>query len=148
MKIQRKISLIFWTDFILALISRHFIGLSRYFRLWKVMSQIKEPVSNEFKEIELKIQEITFSAKSWILSWILCQNSTNNLFIWYIFIYHVKYFDKPMNCLEIRATINFKRLISKFPNHFRILADVLSHWKTYGQINKQELLVHSLWNTL
>ena len=27
---------------------RHFISLSRYFRLWKVMPQIREPVSNKF----------------------------------------------------------------------------------------------------
>ena len=52
-KIQRKNSLIFRTDLIFALISRHFIGLSRYFRLWKVMPQIKEPVSNKFNDIEL-----------------------------------------------------------------------------------------------
>ena len=51
---------IFQNDFIFALISRHFLGLSRYFRLLKVMPQIKEHVSNEFNEIELKIQEIIF----------------------------------------------------------------------------------------
>ena len=51
-------SLIFLTDFVFALISRDFIGLSRYFRLWKVMPQIKGPVSNRFNEIDLKIQEI------------------------------------------------------------------------------------------
>ena len=50
----------FQTDLIFALISRHFIGLSRYFRLWKVMPQIREPVSNKFNEIELNIQEIFF----------------------------------------------------------------------------------------
>ena len=33
MKIQKKISLIFFTEFIFVLISRHFISLSRYFRL-------------------------------------------------------------------------------------------------------------------
>ena len=48
----------FQTDFIFALISRHFIGLSRYFRLWKVMPQIKEPVAHKFNKIDLKIQEI------------------------------------------------------------------------------------------
>ena len=44
----------------LALISRHFIDLSRYLRSWKVMPKIKEPVSNKFNQIELKIQETTF----------------------------------------------------------------------------------------
>ena len=60
MKIQRNVLLIVRNDFIFALISRHFIGLTRYFRLWKVMPQIKEPVSNKFNEMELKIQEIIF----------------------------------------------------------------------------------------
>ena len=48
----------FQTDFIFALISRHFIGLSRYFRLWKVRPQIKEPLTNKFNKIELEIKEI------------------------------------------------------------------------------------------
>ena len=73
MKIQWKISLIFWNDFIFALISRHFIGLSRYFRLWKVMLQIKEPVSNKFSEIELKIQEIFFFSHEFLLALSLAQ---------------------------------------------------------------------------
>ena len=30
----------------------YFISLSRYFRLWRVMPQIKEPVSNKFNEKE------------------------------------------------------------------------------------------------
>ena len=118
MKIQRQISIIFWTDFIFALITRHFIGLSRYFRLWKVMPQIKEPVSNKFNKIELKIQEIIFSSKSWIFYLNFCQNSRNLIFIlnfhrffytspfiWYISIHHVKYLDKPIKCLEMRAKI-------------------------------------------
>ena len=53
-KIQMKILLIFRLYFIY----KHFIGLSGYFRLWKVMPQIKEHVSNKFNEIELKIQEL------------------------------------------------------------------------------------------
>ena len=61
-KIQRKILLSYQTGFIFALISRHSIGLSRYFRLWKVLLQIKEPVSNQLNKIELKIQEIIFFA--------------------------------------------------------------------------------------
>ena len=63
-KIQRKVSIICQPDFIFAAISRHFIGLSRYFRLWKVITQIKEPGSMKFKELELKIKEIIFLAKS------------------------------------------------------------------------------------
>ena len=98
MKIQRKISLIFRTDFIFALIYRHFIGLTRYFRLWKLMPQIKEPVSNKFNEMELKIQELIFFFKIvnfylnfWQFktfyfyiefSWIFY----TSLFIWYISI--------------------------------------------------------------
>ena len=53
-------NLINFPEFIFALISRHFIGLTRYFRLWKVMPQIKEPVSNKFNEIQLKNEEIIF----------------------------------------------------------------------------------------
>ena len=112
----------FRTDFIFALISRHFIGLSRYFRLWKVMPQIKEPVSNKFNKIELKIQEIIFFFK--ILNFYLNfqQNSRNWIFIlnfhgffytspfiWYISIHHVKYLDKPIKCLEMRAKIKSVR---------------------------------------
>ena len=32
------------------LISRHFISVSRYFRLCKVMPKIREPISNKFKK--------------------------------------------------------------------------------------------------
>ena len=126
MKIQRKISLIFWTDLIFALISRHFIGLSRYFRLWKVMPQIKEPVSNKFNVIELKIQEIIFFAKSWILTWIFFKIQeieflflifmdffNTCLFIWYISVHHVKHLDKPIKCLEMRAKIKSVRKINE-----------------------------------
>ena len=82
------------------------------------MPQIKEPVSHQFNVIDLKIQEIIFFAKSWILTWIFRQNSRNwifllniygifntSLFIWYISIHHVKYLDKPIKCLEMRAKI-------------------------------------------
>ena len=121
MKIQRQILLILRTDFIFALISRHFIGLLRYFRLWKVMPQIRKPVSKKFNEINLKIQETIF-AIYWIFTWIFHQNSrkwifnTNFywffyiiLFIWYISIHHVKYLDKPIKCLEMRANIKSVR---------------------------------------
>ena len=82
------------------------------------MPQIKEPVSNKFNKIELKIQEIIFSSKSWIFYLNFCQNSRNLIFIlnfhrffytspfiWYISIHHVKYLDKPIKCLEMRAKI-------------------------------------------
>ena len=45
------------------------------------MPQIKEPVSNKFNKIELKIQEIIFSSKSWIFYLNFCQNSRNLIFI-------------------------------------------------------------------
>ena len=53
----------FQTDFIFALISRHFIGLSRYFRLLKVRPQIKEPLSNKFNKNSINhffLQNIEF----------------------------------------------------------------------------------------
>ena len=56
----RKIVYKYHFNVLFALISRHFIGLSRYFRLWRVMHQIKEPVLIKFNSIELKIQEILF----------------------------------------------------------------------------------------
>ena len=46
----KEISLIFRTDLWFALIFKHFIGLSWYSRLWKIMPQIKEPVSNKFNQ--------------------------------------------------------------------------------------------------
>ena len=56
--LENLINFLDW--FIFALISRHFIGLSKHFRLWREMPQIKEPVSNKFNAIEFKIQEILF----------------------------------------------------------------------------------------
>ena len=57
------------------------------------MPQVKEFVSNKFNEIELKIQEIIF-----------LQNLEFKLeFFWYISFHHVKYLDKPIKCLEMRA---------------------------------------------
>ena len=50
--------------FYLALISRHFIGLTRYFRLWKVMPQIKEPVSNKFNKMEFKKNDFLVTLKA------------------------------------------------------------------------------------
>ena len=126
-KIQRKVSLIFRTDFMFALISRHFISLSRYFRLWKVMPQIKEPVSNEFKKY-------FFLQESEIFTWIFHQNTRNckksmswifnsiwlNLFntcsfIWGITFHNLKYLDKLIKCLERRANIkSVRKIIESF----------------------------------
>ena len=44
----------FRTDFIFALITRDFMGLSRYFRLCKIMPQVKKTASDKFIEIHLK----------------------------------------------------------------------------------------------
>ena len=107
MKIQRKILLIFRTDFIFALISRHFIGLTRHFRLWKVMPQIKELLSNKFNEIELKFKNFIFILNFYGFFYII-------IFIWGITFHNLKYLDKPIKCLEMRAEIKSVRFYEIF----------------------------------
>ena len=115
MKIQRKISLIFRTDFILALIFRHFIGLSRYFRIWKVITQIKN--LNQINSIKLNYKlkksifckilnlNFNFSFKFKNLNFYL---EFVSLFMWYISIHHIQYLDKPIKCLKMRTNIKSK----------------------------------------
>ena len=45
------------------------------------MPQMKERVSHKCKEIELKIQEILFLAKSWILTWIFVKFKKLNFYV-------------------------------------------------------------------
>ena len=87
----------FWRKKIFWFVSRHFISLYRY-GLWKVMPKIREPASNNFNEMKLKIQEII------LINWI---------FIWGINFHNLKYLVKPINCLEMRAKKKSVRKINK-----------------------------------
>ena len=90
-----KNSLIIRTDFIFALISRHFISLSRYFRLWMAMHQIKE-----LKEIQGKLEQ-----NKVILNWSFLKLFYTTILIWCIFVHNLIYVDKLFKCLEFRASV-------------------------------------------
>ena len=85
--------------FIFALISRLFIGLVRYFTELSELYQRKEKFK-KCKKIQLKIQEINCTAKSF--------------FLFHNSLFSLKYWTKPIKSLEMRAK---KKIIMVNENH-------------------------------
>ena len=95
------------------------------------------------KDMDSKIKCLEMRAKT-----ISVRKINENLLCVFAFIWKSDIFSTFSNRKTIFFQINFKSLISKFPNYIRILPHVPGHRKPFGQFKKQQLLGLSSWNTL
>ena len=111
---------------ILALISRHFIGASRYFTWWMELYQIKRPVLKNPWKFKIKIQFLEFwqkfklkfkiLQKIWFLEFLIQFHwiyLIQVLLFGGITFHNLKYLDKPIKCVEMRAKTKSVRKISE-----------------------------------